>query len=97
MKFDTETAALTATYQLDLSVTAPTVVYQGDLWCKTKEGCTCNLTSEGQALELDSVSYNAKENGLLEIEVLDPSYQGKLMDLACGLVSSGEELTISTV
>ena len=79
--FNTEDSSLKASFKLDASIKAPTVIYQNSqYWCG--DACTCSYSESGTALPADS--YTAVVSGqITELTVTDSFFNGKTINVAC--------------
>jgi len=94
--FDTKTSGLTASFTVDTSIAAPTVIYQSsEYWCTSEAGCKCSYSYLGDALPASSFTEELAKNGLTNFTVTDDSYTGKTIDISCKM-SEPEPVQILT-
>ena len=82
MEFDTETATLKASFIMDSSIDAPTVIFQSKEHYCGKKGCTCIYLQGGH--ELGDKQFTTVTNGdLTEFKVITPNYDGDTIEIKC--------------
>ena len=80
--FNTSDSSLEASFTVDTSIEAPTVIYQNkQYWCG-EAGCGCTYSSEGNALPADSFTETI-DDILTRVTVTDSAFNGKTVDIKC--------------
>ena len=92
-KFDTETAGFQASFTVDTSIKAPTVIYQNNkYWCG-ESLCSCSYSSEGKALHEDDYTENFNHHNTRTLfHVTAHRLNGKTIDITCAKNSSEAEI-----
>ena len=92
--FDTETAALNATFVVDTSIKAPTVIYQNtEYWCTAQDGCACSYFDHDEGVQLDASQFKESfEDQITNFTVHDHKLNGKSISVSCAQSSEQPQI-----
>ena len=84
--FNTETAALEASFTVDTQIKAPTVIYQNNqYWCG-HDKCSCSYSHEGKPLHpKDFTESHEEHHTRTNFHVVNEALNGKTIDIACSV------------